>query len=226
MRIRVVLTGVLLSLVALFGWAGRAAAQEGEGGEEIEFADHEAEECFEVLEGGGKVDECQEAPSLILPATNEIVWGSISFAVLLVLLYKFAWPGIKQGMQSRTERIRADLEDAERAKDEARGVLTDYQRQLADARNEAGRIMEEARQAADAYRRDQQTRADAEIAEIKQRAAADAESAKAQALADLRSEVAQLALGAAETVVQRSLDRDTQLQLIDDYINQVGSRSN
>ena len=49
------------------------------------------------------------------------------------------------------------------------------------------------------------------------------EASKQQALADVRAEVASLALGAAERVVERSLDRDTQLQLIENYINSVGA---
>jgi hypothetical protein len=40
---------------------------------------------------------------------------------------------------------------------------------------------------------------------------------------DLRGEVAQLAIGAAEIVVEKSLDRETQVQLIENYITQVGS---
>jgi F0F1-type ATP synthase membrane subunit b/b' len=45
-----------------------------------------------------------------------------------------------------------------------------------------------------------------------------------QAMADLRGEVAQLAIGAAETIVQRNLDADTQTQLVDEYINSIASR--
>jgi F0F1-type ATP synthase membrane subunit b/b' len=41
---------------------------------------------------------------------------------------------------------------------------------------------------------------------------------------DLRGEVAQLAIGAAETVVQRNLDSATQTQLVEDYINQVAAQ--
>ena len=52
---------------------------------------------------------------------------------------------------------------------------------------------------------------------------ADIEASKAQAIADLTGEVASLSIGAAEVVVQRNLDRDTQVQLIENYINQVGS---
>ena len=64
---------------------------------------------------------------------------------------------------------------------------------------------------------------EADIAEMRARAAADIESAKAQAIADLRGEVANLAIGAAEQVVERNLDRDTNVALIESYINQVGA---
>ncbi len=57
------------------------------------------------------------------------------------------------------------------------------------------------------------------------RAAADIEAAKAQAIADLRGEVATLAIGAAEVVVERNLDRDTQAQLVEQYIASVQSRN-
>ena len=113
-----------------------------------------------------------------------------------------------------------------RPRAEADHILTDYKAQLADARNESARIIEEARQAADALRRDQEQRLQNELAELRQRAAADIESAKRQAIADLKDEVAQLAIGAAEVIVQHNLDRDTQVRLVESYIEQVLSRSN
>lgn len=209
----------LAGLLAFFvGPTPSLAAQEGE-------IDHAAEECIELLEAGKSIDACQEAPNLLLPPTNELIWGSIAFAVLLLLLYKFAWPSMKQSLDARTEQIRSDLEAAEQAKTEAEGVLANYQRQLADARNESARIIGEARQQADVMRRDLTTRAQAEIVELRQREAADVESAKQRALADLRAEVVEIALGAAQTVVHRSLDRETSERLVEDYINSVASRS-
>ena len=69
-------------------------------------------------------------------------------------------------------------------------LLADYRAQLADAKAEAGRIIEEARQAADQIKRDQEARLQAELAELRTRAVADIDAAKAQAMADLRGEVA------------------------------------
>jgi len=228
MRMRKLLVATMLAGGALFLTPTVASAQEEPSGttEEHNFADHAAEECVDLLEAGKKIDECQEAPSVILPERNEFIWGSISFLVLLVALWKFAWPGLKNGLEARTERIRADLDAAETAKSEADTVLSDYKAQLADARNESARIIEEARQAADALRKDQEQRLQNELAEMRQRAAADIESAKRQAIGDLRDEVAQLAIGAAEVIVQRNLDRDAQVRLVESYIEQVMSRSN
>jgi F-type H+-transporting ATPase subunit b len=222
-RLRLLLTGVAIALLAVLGGAGPANAQEEEG--ETEELTHEAEECIEILETGGEVDDCQEAPSIILPATNELIWGSISFAVVLFLLWKFAWPGLKKGLDARSERIREDLEEAESARQESEQLLEQYKAQLADARSEASRMVEEGRHTAEDLRRDLETRAQTEIAEIRQRAAADVESAKAQALQDLKADVADIAMNATEMLVKRNLDRDTQAQLVEDYINQVATRN-
>jgi len=236
-RTRTLVAGSMLA-VGLVAFAPHASAQEDEGGaseEEIkEEAEHLAEEnggthadaeCIAILVDGGSVDDCHESPSPIIPATDELVWGTISFVLLFLLMWKFAFPAIKKGMNDRTERIRGDLDAAESAKTEAAGVLDGYKAQLADAKAESGRIIEEARQAADALKKDQESKLQTELAEARARAAADIEAAKAQATADLRGELATLAVGAASAVVNKNLDPAAQTQLIEDYINQVGTSS-
>ena len=233
MRIRTALAALLLGfgLVVLGGTAAHAQESQSSGStsstaSESKPAGEAEEDCIKLLEEGKKIDDCQKAPSPIMPATNELIWGTISFVVLFLLLYKFAWPALKSGMDARTERIRSDLDAADSAKSDAERILEDYRSQLSDARNESARIIEEARQAADSLRRDQEQRLQTELAELRERAAGDIEAAKRQAIADLRGDVAELAIGAAEVIVQRSLDRDTQARLVDNYIEQVASRSN
>ena len=221
MRTRRLLAGLVLAVGGgLLILASPASAQEEE---EPELSE-ETEECIHLAEEADDPDACQEAPNLILPAADELIWGAVSFTALFLLLRRFAYPPIKQMMENRTERIRSDLQAAETAKTEAEEVLAEYRAQLNDARSEAGRIIEEARQAADRLKQDREARLQAELADLRSRAVADIESAKAQAVSDLRGEVAELAIGAAETVVQRSLDADTQTQLIEDYINQVAAQ--
>jgi F-type H+-transporting ATPase subunit b len=216
--------GLLLALAAVavglvLAFANPAGAQE----EEPEI-DHASEECIHILEEGGAIDDCQEAPNPLLPETNEIIWGAVGFTVVFIFIWKFGLPQMRTAMNNRTEKIRGDLQAAEDQRAEADSLLTDYRAQLNDAKAEAGRIIEEARQAADQIKRDQEARLQSELAELRTRAVADIDDAKSRAMDDLRGEVAALAIGAAETVVQRNLDSATQTQLVEDYINQVAAQ--
>jgi len=215
--------GAAALLVGLgFLTAAPLAAQEAEGEPEIS---HASEECIHLLEDGGEIDDCQKAPNQLVPEKNEVIWGAFGFVVVFGFLTWKGVPAIKKTMEARTERIRGDLEGAEAAKAEAQTVLDEYRAQLADAKAEAGRIIEEARQAAEGVKRDQEARLQTELAAMRERAAADVESAKTQAIADLRGEVASLAIGAAEVVVGKNLDRDTQTQLVEQYIASVANRN-
>lgn len=225
--------GAALALaVGLALFASSPAGAAGEGA--VEDVIHEAEEngathadaeCIEILAEGGTVEKCQEAPSPILPETNEIIWGAFGFLVVFGFLFWKGYPAIKKAMNDRTEKIRGDIEGAEASRAEADKVLAQYHAQLADARNESARILEEARQDADAVRQERIAAIDGEIAEMRQRAATEIEASKAQALADLRGEITALALGAAERVVERNLDDATNRALIDSYIDSVGASS-
>ncbi len=218
MKIRAALLGVSIAVVSVFGISGVAHAAEGN------FADHAAEECHEILADGGTIDDCQEAPNPILPETNEIIWGGLAFVVLLLLMWKFGLPPVRKMLKDREDRIRGDLERAEEAKVEAEGVLEDYRRQLAEARTEAAQIIEASREQAEEVRRELIAKAETDAAEVRQRAADDARLAGDRAMSELRASVAELSIELAEKVVERNLDHDTQIQLIESYINQVGSR--
>jgi F-type H+-transporting ATPase subunit b len=168
-------------------------------------------------------DEAQKAPNPILPDSNEMIWGTLAFLVLLVAMWKFALPAVTKMMNDRTERIRRNLDDAERVKGEAQSILDEYQRQLADAKSEANRIIEEARQTAESLRRDLMARAESEVAELRVRASEEVAAAQDRALSDLQSRIATLAIEAAEKVVEKNLDRATNMALVENYIQSVGS---
>ncbi|MSO86190.1 MAG: ATP synthase F0 subunit B [Acidimicrobiia bacterium] len=235
-RTRVMFASSLLA-VGLVAVAPSAYATEGDFSEEqVEEITKEAEEiaeqngasgfdaeCIAILMEGGSPEDCHEAPSPIFPATDELVWGSLSFLVLFLLMRKYAFPSIKKGMNDRSDRIRSDLDAAEQAKSEAAELLDGYRVQMADAQSEAGRIIDEARQTAEALKKDAAARLQTELAETRSRAATDIEAAKVQATADLKGELATLAVGAASAVVNKNLDPATQTQLIEDYIASVGA---
>jgi F-type H+-transporting ATPase subunit b len=199
--------------------AAPAFAQEAEPQYKSKFE----KECAEKLATGGSVDDCQKAPNPLIPSTNEVIWGSLAFVVLLGIMWKFGVPAVKNMEQAREERIRNDLEGAEKARTEAEAEKAQYLAQIAGSREEAGRIIEEARQSAEQVRRDLIARAETEANEIRQRAEADIAVQRQRALTELRGDVAQLSIDLAERIVERNLDRDTQRQLVDSFIDQVGS---
>ena len=214
MRIRLLIAVAVVALVGVVATPGVAQAKpKGEA----------EEECIKLLEDGKKIDDCQEAPSLILPAGNEIIWGGLAFVVLLLVMWKYALPPVRNMMKQREDRIRDDLERAEQARTEAEGELANYRRQVADARNEAARIIEEARQSADEVKRQIQSQAETDAADIRARAQEDIRLAADRAQADLQGRVADLSIELAEKIVERNLDRDTQLALVESYIGQVGN---
>jgi F-type H+-transporting ATPase subunit b len=185
-------------------------------------ANEAAKECIEKLEKGGSIDDCQKAPSPLKPANNEIIWGSLAFIVLLGAMWKFGVPAVKNMEKAREDRIRNDLEAAESAKTDAESEKAQYLAQIAGAKEEAGRLIEEARQAAETVRADLIARAEAEANDIRTRAQADIANQRNQAMAQLRTDVASLSIDLAGRIVERNLDSDTNRQLVDSFIDQVG----
>jgi F-type H+-transporting ATPase subunit b len=167
--------------------------------------------------------EATQSRNPILPSVPEMVWGILSFAVVVFVMWKFAFPSVKKGMDARTERIRDTLDSADKARTDAQSVLEEYQRQLADAKNESNRIIEEARQTADALRRDLMAKAEAEAAEVRTRATQDIDAAKDRAMAELRTQLTQLTIELAEKVVRHNIDRDANTALVDEYITSIGT---
>jgi F-type H+-transporting ATPase subunit b len=234
MRLRKLIAVGLVTGAASLALAGTASAEDPgkKFGKElvecVESALHDNEGEIAKKDYNGfenALEDCKKAPSIITPAVPEIIWGGLAFLIVLVLLVKFAFPALKKGVKAREEKIRSDLEAAERARQEAEEERSRYQSQLADARNEANRIVEEARAAAEQVRADVTGRADQEASEIRARASDDIRAARERALSDLRAQVADISVELAERIVERSIDRATQEQLIESYISSVGGRS-
>ncbi len=247
MKKRIFLASTLGALLLTFGMTGTASAS-GEsleecllsewleekgylGGDHAEDhgddhgdghgGDHAALHDEELLKEIEK--KCIEAPSPIIPEWNEVIWGGGAFLVLLGLMMWKGFPAVQRIMNQRSEKIASDLDQADQAKSDAQAVKAQYEAELADAKSEASRIIEEARQQADGLRSDLQARAESDIAEMRTQAAADLEAARDRAMSDLQAEVADIVVGAAERVVEANLDAEAQAQLIENYINQVGS---
>lgn len=234
MRIRALIVGAfvavaVLSLPVAAGAAVESSAAVGTVAKSSGAA--ELKECLEKaseLKGNDAIEnaakDCWSAPSLVTPEPNEIIWGGIAWLIVIVGLTKFGFPMMKKTLKNRTETIQGNLDAAEQAKQSANAELEQYRGQLADARSEANAIIEEARQQAEVVRADLVAKAEADAAELRAKAADDIRAATERATAELQASVNDLSIELAEKIIERNLDRDTQIALIESYINQVGSR--
>jgi F-type H+-transporting ATPase subunit b len=162
-----------------------------------------------------------QSPNPILPSTGEIVWSVISFAILLAVLAKVAFPPVARIMAQRSERIREDLEAADAARREAEALRAQREAELQGARDDARRILDEARHAAEALRAEAERRAREEAQQIRAQVEAQLAAERAQVVRALRAEVADLAVDLAGKIIERELDRAASDPLIEAFLREV-----
>lgn len=161
----------------------------------------------------------------ILPATNELIVGIIAFVVLFALLWRVALPRANQALEERTSNIEGKLEHAEQERQQAEELLRQYRQRLASAEEEAQRIIDESRANAERLRRDLMAKAEQEADRVINQGREAIRGERDRAVRELRTEVGSLAVELATRVVGDSLDRDRQLRLIDQYIDQLGDHA-
>jgi F-type H+-transporting ATPase subunit b len=154
----------------------------------------------------------------IIPAPKEILWAAVFFALLYIAMRVTLLPPLQRLMKEREDKIRADLDAAERAKDDLVAVRAEYEAALAGARAEADALIEQARREADGHRAEIQAAADAEIAALRQEAQAEIAAARERALTAVHGDVVDLAVGAASAVVQRPIDRAASVAVVEQAI--------
>ena len=165
-------------------------------------------------------------PMIVLPLAADLlaanyglaVWLAIAFLILLALLGKFAWGPITAALAERENTIEESMTRAERALAEAKQLQADNESARREAEGQAQAILRDAREQASTQRDADVAKTKAEIARLQESAQADIENQKQQALAELRSEVAALAVGAAEKILRREIDAESQRGLVDQFI--------
>jgi F-type H+-transporting ATPase subunit b len=163
----------------------------------------------------------EEEPNPILPEPDELIFGTLAFLIVFVALARYAFPRLNQALRERREKIRQDLERAERAREEAEASLRRYEQQLQEARAESGRIIDEARKTAEQMRRDLLAKAEDESRQVVDKAQEEIRAERDRAIQELRSQLAEWSVELAGRVVGESLDTQRHLKLVEDYIDEV-----
>jgi len=150
------------------------------------------------------------------------IWTFVAFVVLLILLAKFAFKPIAQALDRRGETIKNSIAEAEKQHAEARKLMEDYQKQVADARSEAGKILEEARQLGERVRKEVVDKASAEASATVQRAQEEIQRLKEKGVQDMKDTVAALSVQIASRVLEKEVNEATHRQLIENLIKDLG----
>jgi F-type H+-transporting ATPase subunit b len=167
-----------------------------------------------------------EEKNPILPDIAELIYGTLAFLIVFGLLAKFAFPALNTMLAERTAKIQGEMEKAEATRAEADGLLAEYRQNLAGARDESNRIIEESRKTAEQLRRDMQAKAEEESQATVARAQEEIRAERDRVFAELRGQVGDIAVELAGRVVGESLDKSAHERLIDEYIDQVASGGN
>ena len=159
----------------------------------------------------------------LYPHATELLVGAVAFAIIFFFMWKWVLPRVNVLLEQRREQIQGEMEKAEQAHQEADAELASYKEQLAGARDESNRIIEEARRTADQLRMDLQAKAEQESQAIVQRAQEEIRAERDRVFQELRAQVGEIAVELAGKVVGAELDTTTHARLIDEYIDQVAS---
>jgi len=150
-----------------------------------------------------------------------ILWTIITFIIVLVILRLTAWKALLGILSAREEKIRASLEEAGRARDEAMKVLEENKRQLAAAEERSQLIIKEGRDMSERLKAEILEKANASSRHLIEQAKDEIGREKEKALTQLRTEVTDLAIGVAGKILDANLDTAKQRQLADAAIKEV-----
>ena len=161
------------------------------------------------------------ANPLIQVTPGLMIWTIVCFLITLFVLKRFAFGPIQKVIDERRERIRESLAEADKARAEARRLLEEHRKLIAQARQQAEEIRTEVRRDAEALRERAREETEADRQRRLEETKRQIEAETARSLAQIRREVAELTLLAATKVTGKVLDSADQRRLIDEAISSL-----
>ena len=150
-----------------------------------------------------------------------MVWTIVCFGITFFILKRYAFGFIQKAIDERRERIHRSIEEAEKARTEARRLLEEHRALIGQARGQAEQILAEARKVAESMARrvKEETEADRQrrLEETKRQIEAETQ----RALEQIRTEVAELTLIATTKVTGKVLEDADHKRLIDEAIRDL-----
>lgn len=165
-----------------------------------------------AAEGGG---------SLLSVNAGLAFWTTLTFLILLFILGKFAWKPILTALKQRENAIKDSLEQAERAKNEAKKILEENQASLNKAEEESKKIIEQSRQYAENLKEQLLRDSKVQAQKIIDEASAEIDRKKDAAFIELKNQISEISVNAAEKILKANLNADSNKKIVDSYINEI-----
>ena len=144
-----------------------------------------------------------------------IIWTTIIFTLLLIVLKKFAWKPILSAVDERNKSIEDALKAADNAKEEMALLNIDNERILSEARIERDSLLREARETKDKIVNEAKDQANTEANKILLLAKDQINNEKRKAITELKNQVAEISIDIAEKILKSELsDKNKQKNLI------------
>ena len=160
--------------------------------------------------------------NLMLPDSGLLFWMTIIFAIVFFLLAKFGFPVITGMVEKRTKRIDDAIGAAREAESKLMGLASQQEKMIEEARAEHDRILKEAAAERDRLIAAAQEQARDEAGKIMEETRERTRQEKEAALRDIRREVAVLSVSIAEKVVRKELSTDAgQQELVDRIFDEL-----
>jgi F-type H+-transporting ATPase subunit b len=161
------------------------------------------------------------ANPLIQVTPGLMIWTIVCFLITFYVLKKFAFGRIQQVIDERRKRIREALDEADRARTEARKLVEEHRATMAQARGQAEEILAEARKVAESQKKRLRDELEVDRQRRLEETTRQIEAETARALQLIRSEVADLTVIATQKVTGKVLDAQDHKRLIDEAIGEL-----
>ena len=154
---------------------------------------------------------------------DEAAWVALGFLIFVVLAWKQASAALGSMLDSRSDKIRAELDEARKLHDDAKAELENFRKLKAEAEQEAQTILANAKVAAERIRENAATRAEETIVRREAQAKAKITAAENALISELRQKASELAVTAARQVITDKLDSKASLALVEDSAKQIAA---
>jgi F-type H+-transporting ATPase subunit b len=151
-------------------------------------------------------------------------WVALAFIIAVLALFKPAGKMIVGGLDKRSDRIRDELDEARRLREEAQELLASYERKQREAEKEAEGIVAHAKEEAERLSRRAAAELEAQVARRRQQALDRIGQAESDAVREVRAAAVDLALKATRKLLAEKIGEEQQSKLVDEAIAEIGKR--